>query len=82
METLHDDLVRRFNQMLSGLKKEPCRKCGGKMMLDFDVKCGYFRNCLTCGSIEYINISLASLHTAPSPGISREGRHAVMAKTK
>jgi len=36
------------------LPNEPCPRCQGSMMLDFDFKAGYYRSCTNCGHIKYL----------------------------
>jgi len=34
--------------------REFCPRCNGRMMLDFDFKAGYYRSCINCGHIKYL----------------------------
>jgi len=34
---------------------EPCPRCHGSMMLEFDFKAGYHRSCINCGYIKYLH---------------------------
>ena len=82
METITNNLYRDISVLIKDLKKRRCLKCGGVMALDHDEKTGYIRYCLTCGRLEYINISLKCQDPIPGTGVSREGRPTLVLQGK
>ncbi len=59
---MQENLALKFNVYgavtegrTDGLLGEACSKCGGSQAVELDSEVGYYKSCINCGRIEYLN---------------------------